>query len=823
MIKILREEENAEIILLPVRHHSPACSLQVKRMVRTWEPTAVLVEGPDNANALLPVMVHEDTCAPFAIYYSYNDREGKVSEEKGRYKCYYPFLAYSPELVAMCEAAAKNIPAAFIDLSYGDILAASGEGKGLRREDEEKSNYNDDYLLSRNEYIGRLCEKTGLRSFDEFWEKYFELNGIGEDCETWFSHLLSYCKLARENTPQEIMQEDGCLAREAHMAARIVQWLLKNHAAEKDAKDALRQKILVITGGFHTPALAEHLAEKQWAKTKRAAEKLTAGKAADAKRGKVPEKDQSVYLMPYSMEAADALNGYASGMPYTGFYQRAWEGLVAQEAGGGPQAGMQAADLPYAKAVLDVLVASGKEVRSKEGSLSTYDEICAWQMAQGLCELRAKPQPGAYELQDAVLSSYVKGEYNIASDLPIRVLRGQMTGKGIGRLCAQADVPPIVQDFEAQCKAFGMKIHSTLETELTLSIFSEKKHRLESCFFHRMTFLKTEFARRLKGPNLQLKRDKNLIREIWKYKWNTQVLSALIDVSVHGATVAEAAASLVGEALKKDLNAGAAATLLTQVFEMGLAGQMAAVYERVQELVVADTDFYSIADAMKSLMMMDELAGLYGVEMDFQVLLHTAVQKLITLLPAMAQVKEERLSDCMNILKLLYQITGRGEEMRMERDAYYEALIRLLETVDINAGLNGCIHGIMYGCGREDADGVERACIGYLTGTREQLLQTAVFFRGLFYTAKDLIFIGGRLLGILDTFFGQVGEQEFVELLPQLRMAFAYFTPAEVDKIAKQAAGLHGKKREDIMERAEILPQWYAYGKELDAYAVGEM
>lgn len=832
MISILREEENAEIMLLPVRHHSPACSLQIRRMIGAWEPTAILVEGPDNANALLPVMVHEDTRAPFAIYYSYHDREGKISEEKGRYKCYYPFLAYSPELVAVGEAAARRIPAAFIDLSYGDILAASGEGRGLRRE-AEKSNYNDDYLLSRNEYIGRLCERTGLRSFDEFWEKYFELNGIAEDCETWFSHLLTYCELARENTPQEVMQQDGCLAREAHMAARVVQWLLEKRTEAGDAPEGGKdpavgdagsgtapqggrhQKILVITGGFHTPALAQHFSDKQWEKTKKMAEKLSAGKTVDTKRGKIPGKDQSVYLMPYSMEAADALNGYASGMPYTGFYQKVWEGLEAQESGSEPLAGA----LPYSRVVLDLLVASGKEVRSREGSLSTYDEICAWQMAQGLSELRAKPAPGAYELQDAVLAAYIKGEYNLASDLPMRILRGNMTGRGIGRLCAQADVPPIVQDFEAQCEAFRMKIRSTLETELTLSIFSERKHRAVSCFLHRMTFLDTEFARRIKGPNLQLKRDKNLIREIWKYKWNTQVLSALIDVSVHGATVAEAAASLVSEALKKDLNAGAAATLLTQVFEMGLAGQLAAVYERVQELVVADTDFYSIADAMKSLLMMDELSGLYGVEMDFPALLHTAVQKLITLLPAMAQVKEERLSECMNILKLLYQVTGRGGDMRMERDAYYEALDRLAQTVDINAGLNGCIHGILYGCGREDVDGVERICVGYLTGTREQLLKTAVFFRGLFYTAKDLIFIGGRMLGILDNFFGQVGEQEFVELLPQLRMAFAYFTPAETDKIAKQAAGLHGVGREEIMERARVLPQWYAYGKELDAYA----
>ena len=44
---------------------------------------------------------------------------------------------------------------AFIDLPYGDILAASHAGRGMRREGE-KSSYNDDYLLSRSAYVQRL-------------------------------------------------------------------------------------------------------------------------------------------------------------------------------------------------------------------------------------------------------------------------------------------------------------------------------------------------------------------------------------------------------------------------------------------------------------------------------------------------------------------------------------------------------------------------------------------------------------------------------------------------------------------------------------------
>ena len=142
-------------MLLPVRHHSPACSLHVKKVMEEYAPAVVLIEGPENANELIPVMTDPDTEAPFAIYYSYHDKTGQLSEEKEHYKCYYPFLDYSPELVALRTAKRLGIPAAFMDLSYAGILAASEKGQGLRKK-EEKNTYNDDYLLSRNAYLQKL-------------------------------------------------------------------------------------------------------------------------------------------------------------------------------------------------------------------------------------------------------------------------------------------------------------------------------------------------------------------------------------------------------------------------------------------------------------------------------------------------------------------------------------------------------------------------------------------------------------------------------------------------------------------------------------------
>lgn len=823
MEKILRSEEMAEIVLLPVRHHSPACSFHVRKMVEEFAPAVVLIEGPENANELIPVMTHPDTEAPFAIYYSYHDKTGQLSEEKEHYKCYYPFLDYSPELVALRTAERLGIPAAFMDLSYAGILAASKKDRGLRKK-EEKNTYNDDYLLSRNAYFQKLCEKANLRSFDEFWEKYFEIDGLSRESEEWFSDLLLYCTQARENTPEEVIKEDGSLAREIHMAETIFRVIsgssplgpfltekscLMQKRSDQTAQNALSAdtfsgssdsaisittgdllRVLVVTGGFHTPSLSALLQDETF---------------LSGLRNKKPEKskkqEQSVYLMPYSMEAADALNGYASGMPYPAFYQRIWE---------------QFSECPedcYRQTVLDFLIACGKETRRKEGNVSTYDEICAARMADGLSSLRGKKQPGAYEIFDAVLSSYVKGEYTIATDTPMQILRKNMTGKAVGKLCGEAAVPPIVQDFEAQCRFFSLKTGSTLETEVALSLFSSERHRKISSFFHRMLFLNTEFARRLKGPNLQKQRDRNLIREIWKYKWSIQVNAALIDVSVYGATIEEAADGLVQEELKKELGAGACAVLLTKVFEMGLKDKLQTVYDRAQELIQKDTDFYSLADALSYLKMMRELGPLYQSEMDFELLLQLTIRKLISLLPSMAAVKEEDLNKCMNAVKLLYQLTK--DETREE---FFEILLQMQRTPQIQAGLDGCIHGILYGGGREDVALIEKACLGYFRGTKIQMKNTALFFRGLFFAAKDLIFIGEQILCMLDSFFKQAESTEFMELLPELRMAFTYFTPREIDKIAEKAAALHGRSGKDIIELKEIPADWYAYGKELDNY-----
>ena len=107
---------DGQVVYFPVRHHSPVCALHLQRTINSFRPELILIEGPSDSAQLLPYIADGQSVPPFCIYYSYDDKEGKVSEEKEKYRAYYPFLSYSPELVAIREGARRNIPTRFIDL-----------------------------------------------------------------------------------------------------------------------------------------------------------------------------------------------------------------------------------------------------------------------------------------------------------------------------------------------------------------------------------------------------------------------------------------------------------------------------------------------------------------------------------------------------------------------------------------------------------------------------------------------------------------------------------------------------------------------------------
>ena len=771
---------SSNIIFFPARHHSPACSFHLIKTIEEYMPEIILIEGPVDGNNVKEFLEDENSKPPFAIYYSYSDKKGFISEEKEKYKCYYPFLNYSPELIALKEGKNRGIKTEFIDLPYSEILINSIEGKGLLKS-EDKLNYNDDYLFSKSEFFKRLCEKENCRNFNELWEKLFEINGIYISKEEFVKSMLSYCYLTRLNTSEEELIEEGCIEREKFMATKI----------QEACK--IYKKILVVTGGFHTYGILNLL-----------------DKDNKLKLHKFNKDDSNVYVMPYSMEATDQLNGYASGMPFPNFYEKVWSEISGNN------------KKVYENSTLRFIVRTGKAVRKNDGCLSTFDEICAFNMCQGLAEIRDKKECGAYELIDGITSSFIKGDLSISTEEPLKLLYKEMTGSKIGVLCSNADVPPLVQDFRALSQKYKLKIKTTSQQEITLDIFSSNRHREISEILHRMSYLNTNFCKMVKGPNILLRKNMNLVRETWVYKWDTGVDSSLIDSSVYGGTLKEAALSILKKDIKNNSkNSGEVARKLVQAFCMGLSEAFNDTLELLNNAISEDGSFYSLIDCIKQLNYLYNMRELYNMTDigEIKNIIFSCYSKVSILIPELYSTSKDDSIKTVNGLKEIFNVVL-NSELNLDKDILKESLKSLLRFKEGNAGVEGATIGILYGLNEFEVENISKTIEGYILGTKEKVLEAPNFLTGLFSTAKDVLFIDLSILISIDKIVKAISNEEFIKVVPELRLAFSYFTPREIDEIGQKVAEFYGISKRKFKEVNIVSPMIVDLGTKLDKFVV---
>lgn len=731
---------SSNVVYVPVRHHSPACSFHVQQTIESYKPDIILIEGPIDANPLIPHLVSEESEAPICIYCSYDDKADVLEkEEGGKYRAYYPFLDYSPELVALREGAAHNIPVSFIDLPYKEYLYVTNKAQRVDYEE---------HYFRYSQYVRMLSEKTGCRSFHEFWEKYFELQGFHVTSKEFIRQLLDYCYYTRADYTQEMLEKDGCAAREIHMAKEI----------EKARK--IHGKVLVITGGFHVKGLLE-----------------LEGKKKKLSKSPLSAKHTKAYLMPYSFSESDQIDGYESGMPAPAFYQYIWEKRDE-------------------KAAEQFMIRVAGQLK-KEG-ISVADEIEAARMIRELALLREKMQPGLYELTDAVRSTFVKGEL-FPSDKSLTVLHANLQGTKRGKLAMETDVPPLVQDFRTSARSFRLPIRSTIPHETVLDIYKKEQHRRISQFFHRLAFLEIPFCEKLRGPNLARKQNVHLMRETWRYRFSAQVEGALIDLSVYGGTVEEAAREVLRTKLHKVKGrAGEIALLMTEAHLSGLFSDFSLYAPLVTEAIQEDGDFVSMTDCAYYLTKME----------------NTRLQAEHARIKAISLFSFLDGGDPDIIIEKLIDLYT----LQSEDGQFIEALEQYLQKEKRESQVEGTVFGLLTSLGNRTIDDAIRAAEGYFYGSGEMQKQAPLFLSGLFAGSKDIFLYNEQLLIGLSHVLQELDEETFLQVLPYLRILFGQFTPLEVDRLARQIARLYGLTEETIKEEV-IEEAVLAYAMELDKKA----
>ena len=772
--EIIPYDTESQVLFFPVRHHSPVCSYHLIQTIRNYSPEIILIEGPENANDLIPVLSDDETVLPASFYCFYKDSKKFISEQAEDYRCYYPFLYSSPEYNAIVQAKKMDIPSRFIDLPYYEILINTSQQKGLLKK-ADKHSYADDSKLVNSVFYKKLCEKTGTRDFDEFWEKYFEIGGIYLTSKKFAQQMHTYCIMTRIETPDEELEQDGTNAREKYMASNILECM------------QTYKKILVVTGGFHSYGLFNL---------------INSGKFKKPKVHKISSDNQGCYPMAYSYESADALNGYASGMKYPFFYDCISKDLLSD------------CENVYNYHTLDFLTRTAKKTAEKDIPVSIADVTSAHSLMNGLSAMRNIRECGIYELFDGITSCFIKGEKNISSSVPLEILAKLASGDGIGRIGDKNHTPPLIADFEKQCEKFKLKYQSAVQTDIDVSLFASQRGKDISRFMHRMEFLETGFAKMMKGPDLHRNKDKSRVHEEWRYKRTPQTDSALIDHTTEGFTIEEACRTYASKKINQERRCETSAHIAVDCFLMGIEMQEQE-RKKLDEILRTDGDFFSLGNGMHSFEILYRLQSLYDFSdiSAFEYILR-CFEKLIALVPSMANVSSDRAEEFISIIRIMYGITG--DILHDKREDFRQALITVSEAPEKEPSVYGAVMGMLYAMDSSKRTDAENAMKGYLKGSAEIKKKGAEYLKGLFSTARDIVLIDNEFIKMTDELITGMDYNDFMEILPSMKLAFSYFTPSEIQETAESVAVMHNSDKDDLLKVRAVDEKFFLFGEALD-------
>lgn len=734
-----------QVVYFPVRHHSPACALHLRRTIERFRPELILIEGPSDSAELLPYIADEQSVPPFCIYYSYDDKDGKVSEEKEKYRAYYPFLAYSPELVAIREGARSHTPVRFIDLPYALRLINK-----IEEEPQTQFYYNENKEYEVNTYTAMIARKAGCRSFAEFWESRFELDAANLETQAFVRNLFHLGYFMRLATPENEISLKEDQLRETYMAEEIRKALPDN------------KKILVVAGAFHISGLIEALQSDKKPSLKTCNREHVAS-----------------YLMPYTFKEADSKSGYAAGMPFPAFYQEVWEKIEKQKKD------------PFASTVLEYIIKTARYAR-KTQMISLPDEINALNMARSLAVLRGKQSTGVYELLDGVRSCFVKGDLNATSTFEVDFLYRLLSGMGTGKIADNDCIPPVVHEFRVLCSLHRLKTSTIERQEVTLDIIKNPAHYRKSRFLHQMEFLETGFATLQSGPDYVNQKNKNLVREQWICRYATGVETRLIDLSVYGATLSQVCNSLIEKNFKDNMTAEELGKLLLSVQVMGIEGFYLQYEDAIRLVVESEGNFINLCKLINSLLYLANMQQLMdgNIQPVIAELARTAFKGAVVLIPSLKSTTEEEEQEICEQMRNLYSFTMDAKGW-FDTAAFIAAVEKVLNDSFSNSRLFGLCLAIHYKEGRTGQATFCQQIAAYLESSITHPEQAASFICGLFLIARDVLFVDPHILEAINRVIANADQETFLTILPNLRYAFTGFLPAEISRLGQQVAEYH--------------------------------
>ncbi|MGC9438821.1 DUF5682 family protein [Streptomyces sp. WG5] len=713
-------------LLLGVRHHGPGSARAVRAALEASRPGVVLIEGPPEADALIPLAADEDMRPPVALL-------AHAVDEPGR-SAFWPLAEFSPEWVAVRWALEHDVPARFIDLPATHTLAwqeadgavegtgpgEPGPGKGIEPGAAVPGSVRGDPLAA-------LARAAGHDDPERWWEDVVEHRGVaGGDVLAPFTALEEAMGALRET--EEYGGHHRDLVREAYMRLQV-----------RAARREFAEGVAVVCGAWHVPALRRKVAV-----------------AADRALLKgLPRTKVDMTWVPWTHRRLSRAGGYGAGIESPGWYGHLF---------GAP-------DRPVERWLTKV----AGLLREEGQAVSAAHVIEAVRLAGTLAVMRGRPLPGLGETTDAVRAVMCEG-----SDVPLALVHDRLVvGDVLGAVPAGAPAVPLQRDLDRIQRRLRLKPEA-LERELELDLRKETDAG-RSRLLHRLRLLGVGW-----GEPAASRGSTGTFRETWRLRWEPELSVRVAEAGVWGTTVL-AAATARAEADAATAQGLAEVTALAERCLLAeLPDALPPVMRILADRAALDADVGHLAQALPALVRSLRYGDVRGTDTSAlaEVAAGLAERIFVGLPAACAALDADAAEEMRRHVDAVHGAVGLlGDAPAPGHGDLRSRWRAVLRALSVRETVPGVVRGRAVRLLLDDgelAPGEAARLMGLVLSRGTPPADAAAWIEGFVGGGSGggmLLLHDERLLGLIDAWLTGVPAEAFTDVLPLLRRTFSAYEP----------------------------------------------
>ncbi|MEF9963487.1 MAG: DUF5682 family protein [Comamonas sp.] len=783
-----------------IRHHGPGCARSLLQALAQLQPDCLLVEGPPEGEALLPMLRSAELRPPVAMLVYMQDEPSQAA--------FYPFAEFSPEWQALQWASEQGVVTRFIDLPQthamaqdwarrqalinpepaqevaGDMEGEEGEGgedledaDGAAVQGEAADTGPDSAQVADDGDLGDLAaddqqplrdpldwlaHAAGFEDGESWWNRLVEERG---DSEALFTSINEAMTAVRSE-----LGDEGEARRGRHYVLREAQREAHMRQCIREAVKAGHQRIAVVCGAWHVPALQQS----------------STAKADSAVLKGLPKAKVLATWAPWTYRNLASRSGYGAGVTSPGWYAHLWQcysadaALALQADEDSPVPARTARDAATWRTA-GWLTRVARLLRDKDLDCSSAHIIEATRLAEGLAAMRGQPIPGLQEINEAIVTVVCMGE-----TAPLNLIDDELTvGHVLGTVPADVPQVPLQRDIEQQQKSLRMKPEAA--SKLLALDLRKETDLARSHFLHRLRLLGIGWGTRAADAQ----RNRGTFRESWQMQWEPELAVRIIEASVHGATVAQAATARLRASLLPD-------TPLPEIAQAIDDALLANLPQLVESLIATLADrAATTGDVAQLLQALPPLANVYrygSVRQTDTALLATVIDSLLLRaaigLPVACMAMDEDAANAMKgkVLAAHEALRLRGDDAQAQAavDAWRAALRSLAMGDAAAALLRGMACRLLL-----DEHLLESAEVVLQFNRNLSLgaapLDVAAWLDGFLNQQALVLQHDEAIWGAVDAWLAGLGELQFAQILPLVRRSFANFSKHERQSLGEKA------------------------------------